>query len=45
MIEYGYSKDHRPDLAQLKVMMSSLAPLGMPLATIVVPGNQADDEL
>lgn len=45
LIEYGYSKDHRPDLAQLKVMMSSLAPLGMPLATIVVPGNQADDEL
>lgn len=45
LIEYGYSKDHRPDLAQLKVMMSSLAPMGMPLATIVVPGNQADDEL
>jgi transposase len=45
LIEYGYSKDHRPDLAQLKVMMSSLAPMGMPLATLVVPGNQADDEL
>lgn len=45
LIEYGYSKDHRPDLAQLKVMMGSLAPLGMPLATIGVPGNQADDEL
>lgn len=45
LIEYGYSKDHRPDLAQLKVMMSSLAPLGLPLATIVVPGNQADDAL
>ena len=45
LIEYGYSKDHRPDLAQLKVMMSSLAPMGMPLATLVVPGNQADDVL
>lgn len=45
LIEYGYSKDHRPDLAQLKVMMSSLSPMGMPLATLVVPGNQADDEL
>ena len=45
LIEYGYSKDHRPDLAQLKIMMSSMAPMGMPLATIVAPGNQADDEL
>jgi len=45
LIEYGYSKDHRPDLAQLKIMMSSLAPMGMPLATLVVPGNKADDDL
>lgn len=45
LVEYGYSKDQRPDLAQLKVMMSSLAPLGMPVATQVVAGNQADDEL
>jgi len=45
MVEYGHSKDHRPDLAQFKVMMSSLAPMGLPLATLVVPGNQADDSL
>lgn len=45
LVEYGHSKDHRPDLAQFKVMMSSLAPMGMPLATLVVPGNQADDGL
>ncbi len=45
LVRYGQSKDHRPDLAQFKVMMSSLAPLGMPLATLVVPGNRADDGL
>jgi transposase len=45
IVQYGHSKDHRPDLAQFKVMMSSLAPMGMPLATLVVPGNQADDGL
>lgn len=45
LVQYGHSKDHRPDLAQFKVMMSSLAPMGMPLATLVVAGNQADDGL
>ncbi|MCA9331022.1 IS1634 family transposase [Candidatus Saccharibacteria bacterium] len=45
LVRYGQSKDHRPDLAQFKVMMSSLAPMGMPLATMVVPGNRADDGL
>lgn len=45
LVRYGQSKDHRPDLAQFKVMMSSLAPMGMPLATLVVPGNRADDAL
>lgn len=41
----GHSKDHRPDLAQLKVMLGTLDPLGMPLATLVVAGNQDDDGL
>jgi transposase len=45
LVRYGQSKDHRSDLAQFKVMMSSLAPMGMPLATLVVPGNRADDGL
>ena len=45
LVRYGQSKDHRPDLAQFKVMMSSLSPMGMPLATLVVPGNRADDGL
>ncbi|MCO5182145.1 MAG: hypothetical protein M9896_19075 [Candidatus Promineofilum sp.] len=45
LVRYGMSKDHRPDLAQLKLMLSSLAPMGMPLATLIVPGNRADDGL
>jgi len=45
LVRYGQSKDHRPDLAQFKVMMSSLAPMSMPVATLVVPGNRADDGL
>jgi len=34
-----------PSLAQVKVMMASLDPLGLPLATQVVAGNTADDPL
>ncbi|RLI50673.1 MAG: IS1634 family transposase [Candidatus Thorarchaeota archaeon] len=41
----GHSKDHRPDLAQFKVMLGSLDPMGMPLATLVVSGDRADDRL
>ncbi len=42
---FGHSKDHRPDLPQFKVMLGTLDPLGMPLATLVVPGETADDGL
>ena len=45
LFQYGHSKDHRPDLPQLKVMLASLDPMGMPLATEVLPGNWADDPL
>jgi transposase len=45
LIRYGHSKDHRPDLAQLKVMLASLDPMGAPLVTQVVAGNSADDTL
>jgi transposase len=34
LIKFGYSKDHRPDLAQFKVMLATLDPLGLPLVTI-----------
>lgn len=45
LFRHGHSKDHRPDLPQLKVMLGALDPLGMPLATLVVAGNEADDGL
>ena len=45
LFQFGYSKDHRPDLPQLKVMLSALDPLGLPLATQVVAGAKADDPL
>jgi Transposase len=39
----GHSKDHRPDLPQLKLVFASLDPLGLPLATEVLSGEHADD--
>ena len=44
MFQFGNSKDD-PNRPQLKIMMGSLDPLGMPLATDVVPGNRSDDGL
>jgi len=41
----GHSKDHRPDLPQLKVMLGALDPLGVIVAADVVAGNAADDPL
>lgn len=45
LFQFGYSKDERPDLPQVKIGMATLDPLGLPLATLVVPGNQTDDPL
>jgi transposase len=45
LFQLGYSKDHRPDLPQLKVMLSALDPLGLPVATQIVSGERADDRL
>ncbi|HWQ94348.1 MAG TPA: IS1634 family transposase [Gammaproteobacteria bacterium] len=45
LFQFGHSKDHRPDLPQVKVMQAVLDPLGMPLATDVVSGERADDPL
>lgn len=45
MFQFGHSKDHRPDLPQLKISMSVLDPFGLPLTTTVVSGNTADDPL
>jgi len=45
VMQRGYSKDHRPDLPQLKLMTAGLHPTGQWVATEVVNGNVADDEL
>ncbi len=45
LFQWGYSKDHRPDLAQVKIMLSTLDPLGMPIATELLSGEKADDPL
>lgn len=43
LFAHGHSKDHRPDLAQVKVVFVTLDPLALPVATMVLPGNRADD--
>jgi transposase len=45
LFQFGHSKDHRPDLPQLKVMLAALDPLGLPVATDVLSGERADDPL
>lgn len=45
LFQFGHSKDHRPDLPQLKVLLATLDPLGMPLAMDVLSGERADDPL
>lgn len=45
LFAHGHSKDHRPDLAQIKVAFSTLDPLALPIATLTLPGNRADDGL
>jgi len=45
LFQCGHRQDHRPDLPQVKVMLSALDPLGLPVATDVVPGQRADDPL
>lgn len=45
LFQLGHSKDHRPDLPQLKVVLATLDPMGMPVACQVVRGNLADDPL
>jgi transposase len=44
LFQFGHSKDD-PRLAQIKLMSGALDPLGLPLATDVVSGEQADDGL
>ena len=44
VFQFGNSKDD-PSRPQIKIMTGSLDPLGMPLATDVVSGENADDKL
>jgi len=45
LMQRGHSKDHRPDLAQLKLMTVAFHPHGHLSATEIVSGNTADDGL
>jgi transposase len=44
LLQFGHSKDD-PDRPQFKIACAVLDPLGLPLATAVVPGNSTDDPL
>jgi len=43
LLHFGHSKDHRPDLRQFKEALGTLDPVGLPLATATLSGEQADD--
>ena len=45
LFQLGHSKDHRPDLGQVKINIAILDPLGLPLSTTIVSGQCADDPL
>jgi transposase len=45
LMQLGHSKDHRPDLAQFKLMAAVAEPTGLFLAGDVHPGNAAADPL
>lgn len=45
IMQLGHSKDHRPDLGQLKLMLGAVEPIGIPVASEVHPGQSADDPL
>jgi transposase len=45
VMQFGHSKDHRPDLPQLKLMAAAAEPSGHLLACDLQPGQSADDPL
>jgi transposase len=45
MMQFGHSKDHRPDLPQLKLMAAAAEPSGHLVACDLQPGQCADDPL
>jgi transposase len=45
VMQFGHSKDHRPDLPQLKLMAAAAEPSGHVVACDLQPGQSADDPL
>jgi transposase len=45
LMQLGHSKDHRPDLPQLKIMAAAVEPSGHLIASDLYPGHTADDPL
>ena len=45
LLQYGYSKQFRKDLAQFKTMLANLGDENIPLASITVSGEKSDDQL
>ncbi len=43
LLNFGYSKDRRPDLVQYRQMLATLDPMGMPLLGATLPGNKTDE--
>ena len=45
LLNYGHSKDHRPDLLQYRHALGTLDPAGIPLVSATLPGNESDDSI
>jgi len=45
LLQHGWSKEHRPDLRQFKLMLSTLDPLGLPVCCQPIAGNRSDNPL
>jgi transposase len=45
MFQRGHSKQHNPELPQLKEMIAAAGMYAVPVATEIVAGNRADDQL
>lgn len=43
LLRYGHSKDKRPDLLQYRQLLGTLDPVGIPLVSVTLAGNGADD--
>jgi len=43
LLQFGHSKNYRPDLLQYKQGMGVLDPAGVPILSETIPGNRADD--